>query len=406
MNSFNAHQSFGAEDLVSLEGALSNSDPLSPVIQPRAIANYDPQERPQQSNAIETSNDIPLTAVENAPESQELYPLSPQLSDLASQDLASNTLSRHTDREKLEAIDPISTSSESEKVLESAHLTQLSRQEQGISLGHTNDRRARERPLAEGCYGSAMDIGQRSNSILNVYRETRPISAFEARELKGEEEVTSDLAYDSRRSKASTYCYSPLPPGEDIIRLLRLMPARDMAAALHCELFHYSLKSGQGTHLYEALSYVWGDPIKTKTIFVGEESLNVTSNLHSALLHLRNHVMERILWIDAICINQGNTEEKENQIQYMAKIYDQAKCVVVWLGEDADDGQQALEDIRAAAEDESPIICPDTLFPGPSREESSYTMDSIPQEEFEDIHKAKRLVALFYRPWFQRVWVS
>jgi hypothetical protein len=378
MDFFNAHQSFGAEDLVGLEGALSNSDPPSPVIQPRAIANYDPQERPQQSDAVETSNGIPRTAVENAPESQESYPLSPQFSDLASQDLASNTISLHTDREKLEAIDPISISSELGKVLHSAHLTQLSRQEQGISLGHTNDPRARERPLAEDRTGSAMDIGQGSNSILDVYRKTRPISAIEARGLEGEEKLASDLAYDSRRSKASTYCYSPIPSGKDFIRLLRLMPAQDMAAALHCELFHYSLKSGQENHLYEALSYVWGDPIKSNPIFVGEELLNVTSNLHSALLRLRNHTMERILWIDAICIDQENTQEKGNQVQYMAKIYGQARCVVVWLGEDAEDGQQALEDIRAAAEEGSADI----------------------------IAQNQRVIALLHRPWFERMWVS
>ncbi|KAH8598449.1 hypothetical protein B0O99DRAFT_566809, partial [Bisporella sp. PMI_857] len=52
--------------------------------------------------------------------------------------------------------------------------------------------------------------------------------------------------------------------------------------------------------------------------------------------------------LDATCINQADNEEKGNQIRSIAKIYGQAKCVIVWLGEAADDSDRALEAIRAA----------------------------------------------------------
>jgi hypothetical protein len=142
------------------------------------------------------------------------------------------------------------------------------------------------------------------------------------------------------------YSYSPLLSGSDSIRLLRLMPHKDETTDIRCELFEYSLQDG--THLYEALSYVWANPDKKLPIFMHDCSFNVTVNLHAALLRLRNHSMERIVWVDALCIDQANQKEKEHQIHSMAKIYSQANRVIVWLGEAEDNSDQALEAIRVA----------------------------------------------------------
>jgi hypothetical protein len=182
----------------------------------------------------------------------------------------------------------------------------------------------------------------------------------------------------SQVAKSTTYCYSSLPPKHGNIRLLRLIPNKNATAGIKCQLFNYSLESGQGNHVYEALSYVWGVSPETVPITIDGQSFDVKRNLHSALLRLRNHSMDRILWIDAICINQGNQEEKEDQIQFMARIYSEAECVVVWLGEDADDSNQALGDICTAAEEES--------------------MDVM--------HNNQKVITLLQRPWFERIWVS
>jgi hypothetical protein len=176
------------------------------------------------------------------------------------------------------------------------------------------------------------------------------------------------------------YSYSSLPPGHDSTRLLRLMPNKDETAVIKCQLFDYTLESGKQTHLYEALSYVWGDPNKTVPIFVGEHCFNITENLHTALLHLRNHSIERIIWVDAVCIDQANEQEKVHQIQYMAKIYGQATHVIIWLGEAADNSDQAFEDIRVAAEDE---------FTNSLIEETGQ----------------KAILKLLERLWFRRIWV-
>ena len=150
----------------------------------------------------------------------------------------------------------------------------------------------------------------------------------------------------------SSYRYSSLPLEGDNIHLLRLLPAKDEAAPLQCELHNYSLQqSGPRTHLYEALSYVWGDSTRPlpKFIFIDTYHLPVTVNLHAALSRLRDHSFERIIWVDAVCINQENLKEQGQQVQLMAKIYSNAHRVIVWLGEDT---EGALEDIRLAANGE------------------------------------------------------
>ncbi|KAK6613565.1 het domain protein [Botrytis cinerea] len=108
------------------------------------------------------------------------------------------------------------------------------------------------------------------------------------------------------------------------------------------------------SHLYEALSYVWGsfdDP--PHFIYINGNSLSITANLHAALRRLRNHNLERVIWVDALCINQQDDQEKGLQIQLMARIYGQANRVIVYFGEAADDSDMAFESIRAAADDEN-----------------------------------------------------
>jgi hypothetical protein len=102
----------------------------------------------------------------------------------------------------------------------------------------------------------------------------------------------------------------------------------------------------------------------------------VGPNLHAALLHLRDRFVDRIVWVDAICIDQTNTAEKSQQVQSMAKIYAKASRVIVWLGEAAATSDHALEDIRMSSNRQSPAI------------------DKINKEA---------ILALIKRQWFQRI---
>ncbi|KAN0083077.1 HET domain containing protein [Elaphomyces granulatus] len=176
---------------------------------------------------------------------------------------------------------------------------------------------------------------------------------------------------------------------ESRIRLLRLLPNEDEKAPIQCQLFHCSLqKSGKRTHPYDALSYVWGGPDKPRFISISEHNstsehdLSVTENLHEALSRLRHWFIERIIWVDAVCIDQENDREKEQQIRLMAKIYGQADCVVVWLGKAADDSDRALEEIRVAG----------------GKKATDFSNN-------ETIHDQQAVFTLLQRPWFRRIWV-
>ena len=177
----------------------------------------------------------------------------------------------------------------------------------------------------------------------------------------------------------SRYCYSPLSQEPNSIRLLRLMPNKNDTADIRCELFKYALQeSSKATHPYEALSYVWGGSDRPKSIFIDNQYLDVTLNLHAALLRLRDRDIPRIIWVDAICINQEDEQEKEHQIQSMAKIYGKASRVIVWLGERADNSDVALEVIRAAGKP------------------TNTSNKEITQQA---------ILLLLQRPWFRRIWV-
>lgn len=92
---------------------------------------------------------------------------------------------------------------------------------------------------------------------------------------------------------------------------------------------------------FTALSYVWGeylsagDTIALRTS--GEDgafsSLQLTANCHSALTHLRRRYGSITVWVDSICINQTDQQEKSNQIPLMKEIFTWASPVHVWLGE-------------------------------------------------------------------------
>ncbi|KAF7862501.1 hypothetical protein EAF04_007374 [Stromatinia cepivora] len=173
--------------------------------------------------------------------------------------------------------------------------------------------------------------------------------------------------------------YDTSPLQDDTIRLLCLMPNKDLTAPIQCRLHNYCLKSDKATHLYQALSYVWGSSENLRPIFVNQKPLSVTANLHGALLQLRDGTFERIIWVDAICINQDDDKEKSQQIKLMAKIYGLADRVIVYLGEAADNSDQALKSIRVA--------------------EDEFMSSMISTEN------KKQILELLKRPWFQRIWV-
>ncbi|KAE8379051.1 HET-domain-containing protein [Aspergillus bertholletiae] len=181
------------------------------------------------------------------------------------------------------------------------------------------------------------------------------------------------------------FTYPTLPQEPYITRMIRLLPHKDKGAPIQCELFNYNLsETGGGSHLYEALSYVWGSEVKPASIILDGCTFHVTMNLHSALIHLRNNQLARTLWVDAICINQDEEDqgyEKSKQIPLMRTIYAQADRVIVWLGDAVEDGDKALEGIGRLGE---------------RRDTDSFLDTPVSSDAYRQ---------LLRRDWFSRIWV-
>jgi hypothetical protein len=93
---------------------------------------------------------------------------------------------------------------------------------------------------------------------------------------------------------------------------------------------------------YEALSYVWGDASTQKRIIFNGIPFPVTENLAIALHHLQLVDKPRRLWVDALCINQSDTKERNEQVVLMGEIYALAKPVLIWLGETSEESDEAF----------------------------------------------------------------
>lgn len=84
-----------------------------------------------------------------------------------------------------------------------------------------------------------------------------------------------------------------------------------------------------GRPRFHALSYIWGDPNETTSIYCNEAYVKVTTNLYDALRDMFTQFPDRLLWVDALCINQNDLVEKAMQMALMGDIYHGAESVMI-----------------------------------------------------------------------------
>lgn len=143
--------------------------------------------------------------------------------------------------------------------------------------------------------------------------------------------------------ESNIYQYRPLE-GSQAIRLIYISPGEGDEKVV-CKIVHHTLQLAPS---YEALSYTWGTEINKYKITVqdgvsGPSSLPVTVNCYSALLMLRQPNESRLVWVDAICIDQSNVVERNAQVALMAYIYNRAVHVIVDLGGSYEDSDLAFD---------------------------------------------------------------
>ncbi|KAI3317547.1 HET-domain-containing protein [Xylariaceae sp. AK1471] len=181
------------------------------------------------------------------------------------------------------------------------------------------------------------------------------------------------------------YEYRPLRTRADI-RVLELLPGPFDNPIMHCNIVSTNIKAATGK--FEALSYTWGDPTPCKTIFCNENNarLDVPFNCYNALRYLRHRDKIRIMWIDAICINQTDVAERNSQVWIMDNIFAAAGQTIVFLG-DSTPGSRTL--FQHLAETDQWV-------------RSGHSTDFLPRPKQSIIFEMEQL---FNRPWFYRIWV-
>ncbi|KAL3959396.1 hypothetical protein ACCO45_007558 [Purpureocillium lilacinum] len=143
-----------------------------------------------------------------------------------------------------------------------------------------------------------------------------------------------------------TRVYEPLNGAQNGIRVVRVAPYNSFGRnPVVCQLEETTWDACE----YEALSYCWGKQNDHAIIQLGGEPFKVTKDLAAALEQLCLPDRIRTIWIDAICINQFDPEEKSVQVRMMGNIYRAAQQVLVWVGSARDDTKLAFKQLDRLA---------------------------------------------------------
>lgn len=213
--------------------------------------------------------------------------------------------------------------------------------------------------------------------------------------------------------KTSPYSYRLLDTSRNEIRILVLYSSQNEQDPVKGEIIHLSLDDNNPlpskigrfpSHLvkmFRALSYTWGNAEEKGSIEIGGHQFPVTENLEAALRFIRDigvssnarkSPIPSFWWIDAICINQEDILERNQQVTLMTRIYRRCFAVNIWLGEEADDSATAMELVALLGTYRSR---------GPGEPETKYPNLTTDQK----LLNWKALTALFERPWWERCWV-
>ncbi|KAK1830849.1 heterokaryon incompatibility protein-domain-containing protein [Podospora conica] len=181
------------------------------------------------------------------------------------------------------------------------------------------------------------------------------------------------------------------------------LPGDPLAGTIqHIVLPIHDLEFSNGipTPSYEALSYTWGAPGVTDQLYLHSRRdahdpgqpqqahlLGLGENCALALRRLRFPDRERLMWVDAICINQNDIGERSAQVRIMHHIYKTASRVLIYLGEGDSDTDAAI-----------------TILEDDANGRRHRTTDE-PATDGHNNLEVLQLMRFFSLPWFERVWV-
>jgi Heterokaryon incompatibility protein (HET) len=202
---------------------------------------------------------------------------------------------------------------------------------------------------------------------------------------------------------AQTHRYLPLDAGRKEIRLLTVYPRSQnipYTDPVKCTIHHVSLRETPRPQ-YETISYVWGNARETSTVFLNGLEAIVPTSTEQALKCIRLHTgaRDRQLWIDAICIDQGNVDERAKQVHIMGDIYQCSVANLIYIGDDDGmvgraclDFRHLLEEIRQETDGFRTFL--DTVF---DKDNHDWRGNDSPLSTKID---PAALISFYSRPWF------
>ncbi|KAI6086145.1 heterokaryon incompatibility protein-domain-containing protein [Hypoxylon rubiginosum] len=216
------------------------------------------------------------------------------------------------------------------------------------------------------------------------------------------------------------YTYKSLNNASKEIRVLCFEPQESKNAILKARIKHISLLD-EPVKKYLAISYTWGDASLRRTICIDGVSVSVPVNSETALSNLHDPTAIRDVhegsdserrrraltsdgvcrvWLDAVCINQEDLDERAQQVGLMRDIYSKAAAVLVWLGEDsAGVARPAFESVSELVRIGFNSLVTGRSEDGHGRGEFVTRPEALP----ETVDRG-HIAALFSLPWFERVW--
>jgi hypothetical protein len=198
---------------------------------------------------------------------------------------------------------------------------------------------------------------------------------------------------NAHKKRYETFRYDTLTDNGSF-RVVILLPGK-YQDGLQCDFKTYQVSSPPE---YEALSYVWGTQSRAIPLLSDGKQIFITGTLDLALRRLRNPHSSRVLWIDQLCINQDDLDERSQQVQLMRYIYSNARRVLVWLGSDDNMQAKRAKELISTISKVWHIRIGSSYFP----KNEDLELQGLPLREapvWQDLEQ------MFGNPYFERIWV-
>lgn len=201
------------------------------------------------------------------------------------------------------------------------------------------------------------------------------------------------------------YEYATIDKEASEIRLMTILPGV-FGSEVRITIQNHLLTESH-IPVYEALSYAWGSYEKSVKLriaeFDGYRTLAVTSNLAEALQYLRYEDRPRVLWIDAICVDQQNVPERGHQVSRMADIYRSASPVLIWLGPESASSDVAMRELSALGSTVRVNWGTRELIPLSGDSYPVWHATPLPFSKQKSVLRS--IENLLDRRWFKRLWI-